>query len=109
MPNFQIYCQFDEFCSAENGSWFAAPESGQRTVTPNDRARQKVWLFDIDADPNETRDLSYARSDVAIALLRRLGSYLRGSAPVYFPPPDSRANPALHNDSWSDWIIDDVE
>ena len=67
-----------------------------------------MWLFNLDSDPLERNDLSLQRRDVAIALLRRLDSYLRGSVPVHFPPPDSRANPALHNDSWSDWVDEDV-
>ncbi|XP_071482207.1 arylsulfatase B-like [Diadema antillarum] len=89
---------------SENGSWVAPPESSEKTVHPRESPQKRVWLFNLADDPNEKHDLSLERWDVSTALLRRLGRYLRQSVPVYFPPPDRRANPTLHNDSWSDWV-----
>ncbi|XP_041474939.1 arylsulfatase B-like [Lytechinus variegatus] len=87
-----------------NKSWVPPPESGEQTIHSTDTPEKRLWLFDLSEDPNETNDLSSERRDITYFLLRRLGSYLRGSVPIVYPGPDRRANPALHNNSFSDWI-----
>ncbi|XP_030830293.1 arylsulfatase B-like [Strongylocentrotus purpuratus] len=88
-----------------NRSWVPPPESGENTIHSTDTPEKRVWLFDISEDPKEMNDLSLERTDITYFLLRRLGSYLRGSVPIRYPGPDIRANPSLHNGSFSDWIL----
>ncbi|XP_033116769.1 arylsulfatase B-like [Anneissia japonica] len=90
-----------------NSSWIAPPESDIKAPIPTDPKDKTLWLFNIIDDPYEYNDLSELRPDIVNELYQRLVFYANGSLPVNFPPPDVRANPALHDDMWSDWIYDE--
>ncbi|XP_071945721.1 arylsulfatase B-like isoform X2 [Antedon mediterranea] len=89
-----------------NSSWIAPPESNIKAPVPTDPKGKFLWLFNIKDDPNEYNDLSALRPDIVYQLTERLAFYANSSLPVFFPPPDVRSNPALHDDMWSDWIYD---
>ncbi|KAG7250235.1 hypothetical protein CRUP_019722, partial [Coryphaenoides rupestris] len=67
-------------------------------------SQQNIWLFNISADPYERWDVSAQRPDVVQALLERLAFHNRTAVPVFFPPDDPRADPALHGGAWVPWV-----
>ena len=54
---------------------------------------KNVWLFDIEADPAETNDLSTEYPDVVNYLLVKLAQYNSTAVPCYFPPKMAAADP----------------
>eukprot|EP00057_Strongylocentrotus_purpuratus_P005794 XP_003731776.1 PREDICTED: arylsulfatase B-like [Strongylocentrotus purpuratus] len=83
--------------------WKPPPESGLHTIYPVQKPKQKVWLFNITADPLEENDLSDTYPDVVAQLLHRLQYYYKDSVPPRYPPPDVNADPALHGGAWGPW------
>lgn len=69
----------------------------RRVINPN------VWLFDIEKDPNEYRDLSSVYPDVVKQMLKRLEYYQSTAVPVLKPEKDYNADPALHGGFWGPW------
>lgn len=67
-------------------------------------SQHNIWLFNISADPYERWDVSAQRPDVVRALLERLAFHNRTAVPVFFPPDDPRADPALHGGAWGPWL-----
>ena len=93
-----------------NGSWIPPPHMpcpGQciEDSTPHDSG---MWLFNITADPDERNDLSLIYPDKVAELMSRLEVYNKTAVPVRYPPPDPRANPALHGNAWVPWEKDDT-
>ncbi|CAL8347317.1 unnamed protein product [Merluccius merluccius] len=80
----------------------------ERTFTPSSAskttANQNIWLFNISGDPYERWDVSAQRPDVVQALLERLAFHNRTAVPVFFPPDDPRADPALRGGAWGPWV-----
>jgi hypothetical protein len=56
-------------------------------------ANAPVMLFDLEADPNETRDLAAARPEVVAEALRRMAREHVPSAPFVLPGADPRPTP----------------
>ena len=54
---------------------------------------KNVWLFDIEADPTESNDLSAEYPQVVSSLLAKLAGYNSTSLPCYFPPKTAAADP----------------
>ncbi|XP_030848937.1 arylsulfatase J [Strongylocentrotus purpuratus] len=86
-----------------NNEWMPPPESGLDTIYPTEKPNQKVWLFNITADPLEQTDLAEKYPDVVNELVQKLEEYYKGSVPVRYPDPDLEADPALHGGSWGPW------
>ncbi|XP_033113738.1 arylsulfatase J-like [Anneissia japonica] len=89
---------------ADNGAWIPVPNSGINAFKPLLIPDQNVWLFNITGDPYEYRDLSQLRPDIVSQLTERLHYYYNKSVPAYYPDPDPKANPALHEDVWGPWL-----
>ena len=68
-----------------------------------DRHKQNVWLFNVAEDPEERHDLSESNPSKLKEMLDRLEEYRKTSAPVFYPAPDPRSNPALHGGVWGPW------
>ncbi|XP_035663830.1 arylsulfatase B-like [Branchiostoma floridae] len=86
-----------------NGSWMPPPSSDLICEESDDPPGQHLWLFNIREDPEERTDLSKKYPLVVQDLLEKLAAYKKSSVPIFYPPPDPRANPALHGDLWSPW------
>ena len=86
-----------------NGTWFPVPNSGIVPPKHTDQPGKRLWLFNIADDPNEYKDLSEYRPDVVMQLFNRLQEYYTDSVEPFYPAGDPRADPARHNDTWSDW------
>ena len=62
-------------------------------------------LFDLAADPRETRNVSALFPDVVAELTARLAAWAARAVPVVEnATADPRANPALFNGSWTPWL-----
>ena len=62
-------------------------------------------LYNLAADPRETRNVSLEHPDVVAALMARLAVWGAKAAPVcYNNTIDPRANPAHFNGSWTPWL-----
>lgn len=85
------------------GLYTAPPESSIRPVIPLNKPGQKIWLFNITADPYEYRDLSDERPDVVKSMISKLKAYYNTSVPVRYPSPSYNSNPALHLGIWGPW------
>eukprot|EP00057_Strongylocentrotus_purpuratus_P012984 XP_011667458.1 PREDICTED: arylsulfatase B [Strongylocentrotus purpuratus] len=83
--------------------WMPPPESGLDTIYPTEKPNQKVWLFNITADPLEQTDLSEKYPDVVNELVQKLEEYYEGSVPMRYPDEDLEADPALRGGSWGPW------
>ena len=70
---------------------------------PTDPPGKRLWLFNIAEDPNEYYDLSESQPEIVALLLDRLKAYNSTAVPVKYPPSDPEADPALHNDTWTNW------
>ncbi|KAJ8022134.1 Arylsulfatase B [Holothuria leucospilota] len=86
-----------------NGSWISPPEDGTPSVHPHEPTSKHLWLFNIKEDPNEYFDLSDKRTDKVKELFDRLSYYYKGAVPVSYPGGDPNCNPALHNNTWTNW------
>ena len=51
-------------CCTGNGSWIPPPESGQPVRLDPSPSHQNIWLFNIEADPTETTDVSSSNPEV---------------------------------------------
>ncbi|PIK58897.1 putative arylsulfatase B isoform X2 [Apostichopus japonicus] len=85
------------------GYYKAPPESNIRPFIPADKPGQKIWLFNITADPNEYKDMSDERPDVVKSMIAKLKAYYNTSVPVRYPSPSLNSNPALHLGVWGPW------
>ncbi|XP_072036038.1 arylsulfatase B-like isoform X2 [Amphiura filiformis] len=83
--------------------WMPLPDSGITPPKPTDPKGKRLWLFNIAEDPNEFHDLSEFRPDVVEQLYERLQDYYKTAVPVRFPAGDPKADPKLHNNTWSYW------
>ncbi|XP_071506840.1 arylsulfatase B-like [Diadema antillarum] len=86
-----------------NGSWIPTPDSGLHPFHPVTPPGKDLWLFNIKDDPTEKTDLSDQNHEMVAFLLDRLQVYYWSSVPVNYPKCDPNANPALHNDTWTNW------
>nr|XP_054764493.1 arylsulfatase B-like [Lytechinus pictus] len=93
----------NEIPSPPANFWKPPPESGLPAIYPVQKPNQKVWLFNITADPLERNDLSDKYPDVVEMLLRRLQNYYEDSVPPRYPPSDMNADPAKHGGVWGPW------
>ena len=82
------------------------PDSGITPPKPSDPVGKRLWLFNIAQDPNEFYDLSEFRPDVVEQLYERLQAYYATAVPTRFPPGDPKADPKLHNNTWTYWEED---
>lgn len=102
--------------SGRSGSQDGYTSIAPYEVTPTDSEDyvmsrgQKVWLFDIDADPEERHNVAKENQDVVHAMqhrLRELGDKSNG----YLDPQPNwlqlRSLPSLHNGSWAPFLNDD--
>lgn len=86
------------------------------TITPTDPSQtfatvdgQKVWFFDLEADPEERKNIAEANLDTVRAMLQRLDE-LGPNSTLYKDPqnniPHPRSLPQLHNGSWAPFLRD---
>ncbi|ELU01579.1 hypothetical protein CAPTEDRAFT_176799 [Capitella teleta] len=86
-----------------NGSWIPPPEDSTQGIMDTSGKEQNFWLFNVDADPNETNDLSAVYPQIVDQLLERLCQYNATSVPVRFPPLEPESNPAFHGGAFGPW------
>ena len=67
-------------------------------------SEKNVWLFDIENDPSERKDLSDSNPKIVRFLLDRLAYYNSTAVPVRFPDLDPQADPAKHGGVWGPWV-----
>ncbi|XP_071841257.1 arylsulfatase J-like [Apostichopus japonicus] len=86
-----------------NGQWIAPPGSGIKPHRPLSIPGQKIWLFNITADPFEQKEVSSQYPEVVTSLLNKLAGYYNGSVPVVYPKETMKASPALNQGRWGPW------
>ena len=101
-PSF-VSCFCPPHPTTGNDSWVPTPDSGITPIHPVAPPGKDLWLFNIKDDPTEKYDVSEENQDIVQFLLGRLQYYLDSSVPVFYPKYDNRSNPALHNDTWTNW------
>lgn len=85
-------------------------------ITPPDPAQtfvrvdgRKVWLFDLEADPEERNNMADANQATVRAMLRRLHELGQKSTGYVDPQPNlphARSVPSLHNGTWAPFLGD---
>lgn len=102
--------------SGRSGSQDGYTSIAPYEVTPTDSEDyavirgQKVWLFDIDADPEERHNVAMANQDVVHAMQHRLRELGDKSNGYRDPQPNwlnVRSLPSLHNGTWAPFLGDD--
>jgi len=102
--------------SGRSGSQDGYSSIAPYEITPTDSEDyawirgQKVWLFDIDADPEERDNVAKANLNVVHAMQHRLGELGDKSKGYMDPQPNwlnVRSLPLLHNGSWAPFLSDD--
>lgn len=86
-------------------------------ITPADPAQtfarvggHKVWLFDLEADPQERNNVADANKDVVRAMRDRLDELGQSSTGYVDPQPNAphaRSLPKLNNGTWAPFLKDD--
>jgi len=69
----------------------------------------KVWLFDLEADPEERNNTADANHVVVRAMLHRLNELGKRSTGYVDPQPNTPQNqsmPSLHNGTWAPFLGD---
>uniref|UniRef100_A0AC35U1U8 Sulfatase domain-containing protein n=1 Tax=Rhabditophanes sp. KR3021 TaxID=114890 RepID=A0AC35U1U8_9BILA len=61
----------------------------------------KVWLFNIDKDPKETRDLSKFNRGLVTLLMSKLDAYIKEAVPSIRKSLSFRGHPKFYNGSYS--------
>ncbi|XP_022088361.1 arylsulfatase B-like isoform X2 [Acanthaster planci] len=87
----------------EPRNWIPPVESRLKPEQPHDPPDQTVWLFNIRDDPYERYDKSAERPDIVEVLITRLQEHYTSSVPIIYPPDDPKAEPKLHNNTWTNW------
>jgi len=87
------------------------------TITPADPAQtfvrvdgHKVWLFDLEADPEERNNIAKANRGIVRAMLNRLDELGQNSTGYVAPQPNVphlRSLPGLHNGTWAPFLGDE--
>ncbi len=87
-------------------SWVPPPQLPylNETYVPDGwNANKNLWLFDVEKDPQERKDVSAVYPDVVNMMLYKLAQYNATAVPAVFPPQDPRSNPELHGGVWGPW------
>lgn len=88
--------------------WVKPPESQQSSEEINSSdfisMSNLVYLFNIDEDPYEHKNVASSNPEVVIDLLMRLAKYESTAVPVRYPLPDIRSDPIFHGGFWVPWI-----
>lgn len=107
-----------KFISGRSGSQDGYTSIAPYEVTPTDSEDwavirgEKVWLFDIDADPTERHNVATANQDVVHAMQHRLRELGDKSNGYRDPQPNwlnVRSLPTLHNGTWAPFLSDGEE
>jgi len=72
--------------------------------------KKKVWLFDLEADPQERANVALANPDVVKDMLARIAKHAEKSEGYTNPGynlPLPRGFPSKNNGTWSPWLEDD--
>lgn len=88
--------------------WVKPPESLQlnvnEDVASNSHSENFTYLFDIESDPYEHKNVASQYPQVVEDLLSVLAKYNSTSVPVHYPKMDPDADPKYHNGFWGPWI-----
>ncbi|GFR73116.1 arylsulfatase B [Elysia marginata] len=84
------------------GKWVPPPETNSSIVEIKE-SKKNLWLFNIDKDPEERRDLSAKKPKVVKRILKLLQKVNSKALPPFFPPHNPLANPKLHGGVWGPW------
>jgi len=87
-----------------DGRWFPLPNKYSNITDDLSKDKQNLWLFDIQNDPNEHKDLSKLRPDKVKLLLERLSAYNATAVPCRNPDADPNAAPSKHGGAWGPWM-----
>ncbi|XP_077564897.1 arylsulfatase B-like isoform X2 [Haemaphysalis longicornis] len=78
---------------------------GQSHGSENFSSGQQYYLFDLDSDPCELRNLAFQRPAMLAFLLKKLKAYNQTVVPRIDPTIDSRGFPENNNGLWGPWIL----
>ncbi|GFO17744.1 arylsulfatase b [Plakobranchus ocellatus] len=70
----------------------------------NKKGSKNVWLFNITADPNERKDLSYKLKGDVKRMLSMLETFEKTAVEPFYPDKDNRCNPASNGNAWGPWM-----
>ena len=88
------------------GAWFAVPGSDYNTSSLDEPQDKNLWLFDMDADPYEKKDVADDNPDIVKQLLDRLAEFNQTALTPYYPGNDALSAPSLNDGVWGPWIHD---
>lgn len=63
-----------------------------------------VLLFDLEADPGESKDVSAANPGVVAQLKARIAFYNETAVSAFYPDNDPEAAPSKHDGNWAPWV-----
>eukprot|EP00051_Salpingoeca_urceolata_P027772 m.483220 g.483220 ORF g.483220 m.483220 type:complete len:516 (-) comp22829_c0_seq1:60-1607(-) len=83
----------------------AAYRKGKHKLIMLNGADGKAELYDIEADPSETKDIADSFPQVVAQMKATVAEYAKTTMPACDrDPPDPRSNPLLHNGTWVPWL-----
>eukprot|EP01094_Clydonella_sp_ATCC50884_P017824 TRINITY_DN3186_c0_g1_i2.p1 TRINITY_DN3186_c0_g1~~TRINITY_DN3186_c0_g1_i2.p1 ORF type:complete len:374 (-),score=63.56 TRINITY_DN3186_c0_g1_i2:279-1400(-) len=82
----------------------AVDESAMLRGGEEKQEKKQLYLFNIEEDPNETRNLAEARPDIVQKLFKRIQQYNMTAVAAQWVPRDTSAWPRFHDGAWVPWV-----